>query len=201
VINAHEQDGCGSNVTGYMVIAQGLLWADSWRGNAGNTTDCMARCDSSRDCIGFTARTPRKGKMQCDLYKGLQKQKDHRGVSYSKCLKALKCADGEGFLGFEFSHNGSWKHGLKMAVSSLGACSKDCRHDRACVGFTHRTTRDGAKECWHYLNAANKQGPRRDMRAYTYSKCSPASSSPTQGTAGEGEALAAAGGAPSSPSA
>jgi len=171
VLQTAQEDGCGDNVTGYLLVGQGLLWSDGRRGTARSVTDCRQKCDTAKNCVGFTTRQPRSGKLQCSQYMGLIKKYDPRGMSYSKCMKGFKCADGNGYLGFQFSHQGSWKNGVKANTKSLGTCSKECRQDRSCVGFTHRHTKDGIGECYHYKNTANSAGPRRDMRANTYSKC------------------------------
>lgn len=40
-----------------------------------------------------------------------------------------------------------------------------------CVGFTYRVTKEGDTSCFHFENEENKEGPTRDMRSNTYSKC------------------------------
>lgn len=170
-VQAHGEGGCGEKVRGYQLHGEGVLYAASWRANARNTTDCTAMCDASADCIGFVVRRPKTRKVLCDLYKNLQQKHDPRAMSYSKCSKGLKCEEGLGFHRFEFSHAGTWRTGRKMEAKTRFDCSKFCRYDKACVGFSHRTTTGGDEQCIQYYNPVNKEA-RRGMRTQAYSKCS-----------------------------
>jgi hypothetical protein len=165
---------CGKKFRGYLLHDEGVLWADSWRGNARNTDQCKILCDASTDCIGFVARRPQTGKMLCDLYKKPEQKKDLRAMTYAKCSKGLKCDEGLGFHGFQFSHAGVWKNGVKILEGkNRYDCSKFCRYDGACIGFTHRITTGGDDECIHYRNLVNKED-RQGMGPHAYTKCSPA---------------------------
>jgi len=172
VLTVFEQDGCGSNLTGYLITGNGLMWSDAKPGTARDLADCRARCDAARSCVGFTVRLPRHGKMQCNTYKGLVKKAAARAKSYAKCARGLRCLERGGFRGFHFSHEGTWKDGQKVEnAKSISVCASFCHQDSSCVGFTFRHDRHAVNECFHFLNAANKEGPRRDMRATTYSRC------------------------------
>jgi predicted CopG family antitoxin len=172
VNKTQDLGNCGKDFPGYLAIHEGHLWANSQSVNAKDTVGCKRQCDHGEDCLGFTSRTPSEGKMRCDLYKRLQAEKDDRAKSFSKCSRDLSCSDGQGVpLGFEFSHRGAWKHGMPMPATGLGRCSKDCRHDTSCVGFTHRTTKDGREECLHYVNVEFKMPVARGTHTRTYSKC------------------------------
>jgi hypothetical protein len=172
VLTVFEQDGCGSNLTGYLITGNGLMWSDAQPGNARDLADCRARCDTVGNCVGFTTRLPKHGKMQCNIYKGLVKMDVSRAKSYSKCLRGFRCPEHDGYRGFHFSHEGIWKNGQKVrSAKSSSACAALCREDSSCVGFTLRHDKRAVSECFHFLNAANKEGPRVDMRATTYSKC------------------------------
>jgi len=172
VLTAFGQDGCGSNLTGYLITGSGLVWSDAQPGTARDLAECRARCDAAKNCVGFTTRLPRHGKMQCNIYKGLVRKDVGRAKSYSKCARGFRCPEHGGFHGFHFSHEGTWKDGQKVRnATSSSACASFCHQDSSCVGFTFRHDRHAVNECFHFLNAANKEGPRRDMRATTYSKC------------------------------
>jgi len=60
---------------------------------------------------------------------------------------------------------------VKSSSPHSSTCSKDCYKDRSCVAFTYRHNKQGVGECYLFGNRANKEGPKRDMRATTYSKC------------------------------
>lgn len=171
VVQASESDGCGENLTGYVITAKGLMWSDFQPLTARNVMECRHKCDSAHYCVGFTARHPRQGPMQCNLYAGLAKKYDPKAMSYVKCPRDIKCPNSEGFVGFQYSHQGTWKEGVRSSSRFSSACSKQCNKDRSCVAFTYRHTKDGTGECFLFANAANKDGPKRDMRATTYSKC------------------------------
>mmetsp|Transcript_32872 Transcript_32872/g.93842 ORF Transcript_32872/g.93842 Transcript_32872/m.93842 type:complete len:443 (-) Transcript_32872:192-1520(-) len=172
VLTVSEQEGCGSNLTGYLITGNGMLWSDGQPGTARDLADCRARCDTVKNCVGFTTRLPRSGKMQCTTYKGLVKTDVSKAKSYTKCVRGFSCPEHDGLKGFRFSHEGTWKNGQKVQNSKSDlACAASCRGDSSCVGFTFRHDKRAVNECLHFLNAANKEGPRRDMRATTYSKC------------------------------
>mmetsp|Transcript_82532 Transcript_82532/g.221728 ORF Transcript_82532/g.221728 Transcript_82532/m.221728 type:complete len:241 (-) Transcript_82532:301-1023(-) len=161
--------GCGKDLPGYFTI-DGLMWEASWqKSKVWNSTDCAQICDANTHCVGFTTRRGH-GKLECSLYKGLQKQPDHQAMSFIKCLKGFDtCQDG-----FQFSHAGTWRSGKQIEElddEPLDDCAKACRKDRGCVGFTHRESKEGDTYCFHFLNEENKQGPWRDPHAHTYSKC------------------------------
>lgn len=172
IVRSGREDGCGSNLTGYVVSGAGMVWTDFEKVAAESVTDCRSRCDSAANCIGFTSRSRRRG-MQCNLYKGLMTKYDPRALSYSKCTASLGCANSEGFAGFAFSHQGTWKSGTRVGFRSIKSCVRACAKDRSCVAFTRRHTRDGKAECLHFKIAANGRGPRPDAHATTYSKCLP----------------------------
>jgi len=172
VVRSGREDGCGGNLTGYVVSGAGMVWTDFERVTAEKLADCRSRCDSAANCIGFTSRSRRSG-IQCFLYKGLMTKYDPRALSYSKCVPGFGCADSEGFAGFTFSHMGTWKSGTRVNYKSVKSCVKACAKDRSCVAFTRRRTREGKPECLHFKVAANGHGPRRDAHATTYSKCLP----------------------------
>lgn len=192
VVEFHDNHTCGKELPGYVMI-EGLLWENSGRYGVRNVTDCMRACDSSKTCTGFTSRVPKYGRMQCNLYKGLHREADHEGMSYTKCAKGLH-SDCLG--GFQFSHAGTWRNGVRMKDldgEDLGACAKGCYTNRACVAFTHRVTSMSEEtECWHFESEGNKEGPQRDTRAHTYSKCAVIleESRALGSAAGQGEAAA-----------
>mmetsp|Transcript_37459 Transcript_37459/g.97780 ORF Transcript_37459/g.97780 Transcript_37459/m.97780 type:complete len:221 (-) Transcript_37459:59-721(-) len=176
--------GCGGDLPGYFKI-EGMYWQSSYRTGARNITACMQDCGKAQNCVGFSAR---KGwepmqdelgarfmqeRMRCTLHKGLQMQADHRAVSYTKCqVEGFECENG-----FQFSHAGTWRAGKQIEDlddEPLDFCAKACRKDRACVGFTHRETKEGDTYCFHFENEANKVLPRRETGARTYSKCASA---------------------------
>jgi len=168
--NDNENSGCGKEVPGYFMI-ESLLWEDSWPAKARNTTACSWRCNEHQDCVGFSARQPTHGRMQCNLYRGLRRQLN-RGTSFVRCMPGFQCQ--KGLPGFQFSHAGTWRDGKQIEAlddESVEECAAACRRSRACVGITHFVAHDEDKYCFHFENADNKGGPRRDMRAYTYSKC------------------------------
>jgi hypothetical protein len=148
------------------------MWSDAQPGNAGDLAGCRARCDTVRNCVGFTTRFPKHGKMQCNIYKGLVKTDVSKAKSYSKCVRGFRCPEQGGLRGFHFSHEGTWKDGQKVEnAKSSSVCAALCHEDNSCVGFTFRHDKHAVNKCFHFLNAANKEGPRQDMRATTYSKC------------------------------
>jgi hypothetical protein len=165
-----EASGCGKELPGYYQFP-GLRWATSW-GNTiqtWNTSVCAQNCDDNRHCIAFTAKKPRHGKMICSFYRGLQDQPDHRAMSYMRCVTGFDCQDG-----FQFARAGAWKGGTTMdnlEMESKAECRLACYENRGCVGFTYRMTKTGESFCYHFENEDNKDGPTRDMRANTYSKC------------------------------
>ncbi|CAK0886695.1 unnamed protein product [Prorocentrum cordatum] len=163
--------GCGKEIPGYFQFP-GLKWANTWRSiETWNSTVCAQTCDDNSNCIAFTAkaRQDRHGKMHCNLYKGLLKQMDHRAMSYMRCVSGFDCEDG-----FQFTHAGTWKGGKqidKLDYESKAECRLACYYNRGCVGFTYRVTKEGDTSCFHFENEENKEGPTRDMRSNTYSKC------------------------------
>merc|ERR1719221_937679 len=50
-------------------------------------------------------------------------------------------------------------------------CQKACKANRGCVAFTHRTTRVEDRFCLHFTDDSNKQGPKKESKVTTYSKC------------------------------
>jgi len=168
--NDMENSGCGKEVPGYFMI-ESLLWESSWPSKAFNTSQCAEQCDKNTDCVGFSSRQPNRGRLQCNLYKGLHK-KLHRGMSFVRCVPGFECQ--KGLPGFKFSHAGTWRDGRQIAAlddMEVEACAMECHKNRACVGITYFVGHDEDKYCFHFENEDNKGGPRRDMRAYSYSKC------------------------------
>jgi len=165
----NEASGCGKQFPGYYEFP-GLKWAESWKSiETWNSTVCAQTCSDNRNCIAFTTHKPRHGKMHCNLYKGLLQAMDHRAMSYMRCVKGFDCEDG-----FQFTHAGTWKGGIqidKLDDESKAECRLACYYNRGCVGFTYRTTKEGDSFCSHFENEENKEGPTRDMRSNTYSKC------------------------------
>jgi len=168
----NEASGCGKEFNGYYMFP-GLKWASSWKSvDTWNTTKCAETCDENENCIAFTTKKPKHGKIVCTFYKGLQKahvEADHRAMSYMRCVKGFDCENG-----FQFTHEGTWKAGIPMEnleMESKAECRLACDDSRGCVGFTHRISKEGNSFCTHFENEDNKDGPIRDMRAYTYSKC------------------------------
>jgi len=165
----NEASGCGKQFPGYFEFP-GLKWPDSWKSiSTWNTSACARTCSENRNCIAFTAHQPRHGKWTCNLFKGLLREMDHRAMSYMRCVKGFDCEDG-----FQFTHAGTWKGGKQIDYlddESKAECRLACYYNRGCVGFTHRITKEGDSFCSHFENEENKQGPTRDMRSNTYSKC------------------------------
>jgi len=161
--------GCGKDYPGYFTI-DGLMWMGTWKSaKSWETTGCARHCDENRHCIGFSTRQPRHGKLQCWMYKGLIPQQDHLAKAYMRCIKGFECQDG-----FQFSHNGTWRAGKRIPHlddEDMEECRLACRKDRGCVGFTFRVNHQEDKFCYHFEDADNRQGPSRDSRAITYSKC------------------------------
>mmetsp|Transcript_44427 Transcript_44427/g.123842 ORF Transcript_44427/g.123842 Transcript_44427/m.123842 type:complete len:266 (-) Transcript_44427:109-906(-) len=161
--------GCGKDLPGYFTI-EGLMWEASWqKSKVWNATECAQNCDENTHCVGFSTRRGH-GKLECSLYKGLQKQPDHMATSYTKCLKGFDgCNDG-----FQFSHAGTWRNGKKMVRlddEDMEECQKACRLNRGCVAFTYRVNKVDDKFCVHFEDAGNKEGPKKESRANTYTKC------------------------------
>jgi len=166
----NEASSCGKEFPGYYEFP-GLKWSSSWNKtmDTWNTTACARTCDENKHCIAFTAKKPRHGKMLCNFYKALLKEPDHRAMSYMRCVTGFDCQDG-----FQFAHAGTWKGGTPMEnleMESKAECRSACNDNRGCVGFSYRVTRTGESFCSHFENDDNKDGPSRDMRANTYSKC------------------------------
>jgi len=161
--------GCGKDVPGYFKI-DGLIWNASWRNSkVWNTDECAKTCDENTACVGFFTRRGH-GKVECSLYKGLQRKADHSAMSYMKCFKGFdNCQDG-----FQFSHAGTWRNGIKQRKlddEDMVECQKMCKMSRACVAFTHRVNNMNDKFCFHFEDAGNEEGPTKESRANTYSKC------------------------------
>jgi len=161
--------GCGKDIPGYFTI-DGLMWDVSWRNSkVWNATECAQTCDEITSCVAFTALRGH-GKVECSLYKGLQRQGDHMAMSYMKCFKGFDgCQDG-----FQFSHAGTWRNGIKMKKlddEDMVECQKECQKNRACVAFTHRVNKVDDKFCVHFEDAGNKEGPTKEAKARTYTKC------------------------------
>jgi len=166
----NEASGCGAgDFPGYYEFP-GLKWSNAWKQiETWNTTMCAKTCDANRNCIAFTAHKPRHGKWTCSLYKGLLREMDHRAMSYMRCVKGFDCEDG-----FQFTHAGTWKGGKQLDYlddESKAECRLACSVNRGCVGFTYRKTKEGDTFCSHFENEQNKDGPTRDMRSSTFSKC------------------------------
>jgi len=88
-------------------------------------------------------------------------------------VKGLSCSDADEFTGFSFSHIGTWKTGgVAHELKSKGACAHQCHRDKACVGFAHHKNKAGEGCCTTFGFEANAEGPQKDMRSFTYSKCS-----------------------------
>lgn len=169
--NDAVSSNCGKDIPGYVTI-ESLLWESSWPAKAYNHTECAQRCDEHKECVGFSARQPNRGRLQCNLYKGLHKQL-HRGMSFIRCVKGFECQ--KGLPGFMFSHAGTWRHGkhiTELDDEDIEGCAMACHRNRACVAITYFVGHDEDKFCFHFENENNKDGPRRDMRAYSYAKCS-----------------------------
>lgn len=185
-VKDNEASDCGKEFAGYYTFP-GLKWANSWKSfSAWNTTDCVRSCDENENCIAFTAKAPpppghhhhhhrhhrSDDKMVCNLYKALMKahlEADHRAMSYMRCVKGFDCEDG-----FQFTHEGTWRGGTQMEnleMESKAECRLACFDNRGCVGFTYRISKEGNSFCTHFADEDNKDGPSRDMRANTYSKC------------------------------
>jgi len=161
--------GCGKDVSGYFKI-DGLMWNASWRNSkVWNTEECAKTCDEITACVGFTTRRGH-GKVECLMYKGLQRQADHLAMSYMKCFKGFdSCQDG-----FQFSHAGTWRNGIKQKKlddEDAVECQKMCKMNRACVAFTHKVNKIDDKFCFHFVDAGNEEGPTKESKANTYSKC------------------------------
>lgn len=161
--------GCGKDLPGYFKI-DGLMWNSSWRNSkVWNTEECAKACDENTICSGFTARRGH-GKVECSLYKGLQKQADHFAMSYMKCFKGWdNCQDG-----FQFSHAGTWRNGIKqkrLDDEDMVECQKMCKMNKACVAFTHRVNKMDDKFCLHFEDAGNEEGAKKESKANTYTKC------------------------------
>jgi len=169
--NNSEFSGCGKNISGYFLI-ESLMWESTWLAKVSSTASCANACDKNEDCVGFSSRKPTGGKpLQCHLYRGLHK-KLHRGNSFVRCMKGFECQKGLG--GFKFSHAGTWRSGKRIPHlddEDMEECRLACRKDRGCVGFTHRVNREDDKFCLLFEDPDNRQGPSRDSRASTYSKC------------------------------
>ncbi|CAK0906830.1 unnamed protein product [Prorocentrum cordatum] len=169
--NNSEFSGCGKNISGYFLI-ESLMWESTWLAKVSSTASCANACDKNEDCVGFSSRKPTGGKpLQCHLYRGLHK-KLHRGNSFVRCMKGFECQKGLG--GFKFSHAGTWRDGKMieaLADEPIEQCAVACKRNRACVGFTHYVGTDDDSYCFHFENEDNKEGPKRDMRTVTYSKC------------------------------
>ncbi|CAK0797997.1 unnamed protein product [Prorocentrum cordatum] len=176
VLTNFKPGECGKQQPGYVTIAH-ASWNTSWHAKVADIAECKAICDSNPvRCVGFEAHYPQHGMMRCKLYKGLMFEKDHIGLSFSKCTKAMPCHDEIFHRGFQFSHAGTWRGATEMedlAGYAIGDCASACRGSRACVGFTFRGNGGppGFEQCMHFLNNANKQGPRHDLRAHSYFKC------------------------------
>jgi len=167
---------CGKQVPGYVTIAH-ARWNTSWHTKVEDFDECKTHCDENPDrCVGFEAHYPQHGKMRCMLYKGLRFAKDHIGLSFSKCTKNMPCVDEFFHRGFQYTHAGTWKGGTEMedlAGYELSDCASNCRGNRGCVGFTFRGNGGppGFEQCFHFLDGANKMGPKHDLRAHSYFKC------------------------------
>jgi len=161
--------GCGKDVPGYFTI-QDLMWDGSWlNSKVWSNTECGQTCDQNSHCVAFSTKRGH-GKLECTLYKGLQKKPDHYAMSYIKCIKGYSgCHDG-----FQFSHYGTWRNGQNMERledEDAEECQKACKANRGCVAFTHRTTRVEDRFCLHFTDDSNKQGPKKESKVTTYSKC------------------------------
>jgi len=173
VSNNSNSSGCGAKIPGYFMI-ETLLWESTWpveMKKSDGEQQCAKHCEKATDCVGFSARQPLKGRMQCHLYKGLH-QKLHRGNSFVRCVPGFQCQ--KGLPGFQFSHAGTWRDGKQIEAldgEAIEECALGCRRNRACVGFTHFVGHDEDKFCFHFENENNKEGPRRDMRAFSYARC------------------------------
>jgi hypothetical protein len=171
--NNSNSSGCGVKIPGYFMI-ESLLWESTWpieMKKSDGERQCAKACEKATDCVGFSARQPTKGRMQCHLYKGLH-QKLHRGHSFVRCVPGFQCQ--KGLPGFQFSHAGTWRDGKQIETldgEAIEECAMACRRNRACVGFTHFVGHDEDKYCFHFENENNKEGPRRDMRAFSYARC------------------------------
>jgi hypothetical protein len=177
--------GCGREFPGYFVFP-GLKWDASWKGmESWNVSACERACNENLHCIAFTTHKPRHGRWHCNLYQSLLKEIDHRAQSFMRCVKGFECENG-----FQFTHAGAWKGGKQIDYlddESKAECRLACYNDRGCVGFTYRTTKEGDTFCSHYSNAENKEGPTRDMRSNTYSKCRQIGDGPLASFEGENE--------------
>jgi len=173
VLHTSDADfsGCGKEVPGYFTI-QSLQWESSWPVKATNTTECAEKCDNLQECVGFSSRQPTGDKkLQCNLYRGLH-QKLHRGMSFVRCVPGFECQ--KGLPGFKFSHVGTWRDGNQIKAlddESVEDCAMACQRNRSCVAMTYFEGHDDDKYCFHFNNENNQPGPRRDMRAFSYSKC------------------------------
>jgi len=166
----NEVSHCGREFTGFFEFP-GLKWDNSWKEmETWNTTVCAQTCIENDNCIAFTTHQPRHGKWVCSLHQGLKKVHNFpRAMSYMRCTKGFDCEDG-----FQFTTVGTWMGGKQMDYlydESKAECRLACAANRACVGFTYRPTQAGETFCSHFENEENKQGPTRDMRSNTYSKC------------------------------
>lgn len=164
-----KASGCGKDFPGFFTL-DGLSWPASWRNSkVWNATECMQTCEETQHCVGFSTLRGH-GKVQCSLYKGLQKHADHMGMSYTKCVKGFSGC----FEGFQFSHAGTWRNGKKMVRlddEDMLECQKACKLDKGCVGFTHRINKVNDTFCVHFTDAGNMEGAKRDGKANTYSRC------------------------------
>jgi len=171
-----KSGGCGKQVPGYVTIPH-AAWNSSWRMKVESFDECKQTCDSNPDrCVGFEAHFPIHGKMRCKLYRGLRFQKDHIGLSFSKCTKAMPCKDENFARGFYFTHAGTWKGGTEMedlAGYEISDCAHSCLRKRDCIGFTFRGNGGppGFEQCFHFLDGVNGEGPTHDLRVHTYFKC------------------------------
>lgn len=166
---------CGKQQPGYVTIAH-AAWNSSWHTKTDSLEECKAICDANPvRCVGFEGHFPLHGKMRCKLYKGLLFMKDHIGLSFAKCTKAMPCHDQPHHRNFQFSHAGTWKGGTEIEELQgyeFGDCAKLCRRHYGCVGFTYRDSGvPGFEQCFHFLNEVNKAGPRHDLRVHSYFKC------------------------------
>jgi hypothetical protein len=164
-----KASGCGKDFPGFFTL-DGLSWPATWRtSKVWNATECMQTCEDTQHCVGFSTLRGH-GKVQCSLYKGLQKQADHMGMSYTKCVKVFSgCSEG-----FQLSHAGTWRNGKKMVRlddEDMLECQKACKNDKGCVGFTHRVNKVNDTFCLHFTDEGNEQGAKRDAKANTYSRC------------------------------
>jgi hypothetical protein len=171
-----KSGNCGKQVPGYVTIAH-ASWNTSWHSKVDSFDECKQICDSNPDrCVGFEAHFPLHGRMRCKLYRGLRFAKDHIGLSFARCTKAMPCKDQPYHKGFYYSHAGTWKGGTEMedlAGYEMTDCAHACKSKKSCVGFTIRGHGGppGFEQCFHFLNEINRAGPAHDLRRHTYFKC------------------------------